>query len=250
MIRLDQVQKNYSSSQQIGPLTFDIPDFGLTSIIGPNGAGKSTLLMMMGRLLDKDGGQIYYADQDMDLMASNDLAKQVAILQQENHIVSRVTVRQLVAFGRFPHSQGRLTCVDEAIISKYLEFFDLVDLQDAYLDHLSGGQRQRAYVAMVLCQETPYILLDEPLNNLDITHSVQMMDHLKTACKELDRTIIVVLHDINFAAKYSDHICVMKNGQVQAFGPTASIMDEALLSEIFCLDISILDGPDGMIAYF
>ena len=160
MIQLEQVQKSYADDVRIGPITLDIPKAGFTSLIGPNGAGKSTTLMMIGRLLELDEGQIQVAGMDVSSTKSKDLAKIVTILRQENHFVTRLTVRQLAGFGRFPYSKGRLTQEDERIISKYIDFLDLTELEHRYLDELSGGQRQRAYVAMVLCQETEYVLLD------------------------------------------------------------------------------------------
>ena len=180
MIKINNAKKTYDDVA-IGPLNIQIPKAGITSLIGPNGAGKSTTLLMIGRLLNMDDGQIEVAGMDVTRSKSADLAKVLTILRQENHFVTRLTVRQLVGFGRFPYSSGRLTEEDEAIISKYIDFLELTDLENRYLDELSGGQRQRAYVAMVLCQETEYVLLDEPLNNLDVARSVQMMEHLKHA---------------------------------------------------------------------
>ena len=214
-------------------MDIEIPKAGFTSLIGPNGAGKSTTLLMIGRLLDMDEGQIQVANMDVSESKSKDLAKVLTILRQENHFVTRLTVRQLVGFGRFPYSKGRLTKEDEVIISKYIDFLDLTSLENRYLDELSGGQRQRAYVAMVLCQETEYVLLDEPLNNLDVARSVQMMEHLRRATNEFGRTILTVMHDINFAAKYSDKICAMKDGQIAAFGTVEEVMDSTLLTDIF-----------------
>ena len=213
-------------------MDIEIPKAGFTSLIGPNGAGKSTTLLMIGRLLDMDEGQIQVANMDVSESKSKDLAKVLTILRQENHFVTRLTVRQLVGFGRFPYSKGRLTKEDEVIISKYIDFLDLTSLENRYLDELSGGQRQRAYVAMVLCQETEYVLLDEPLNNLDVARSVQMMEHLRRATNEFGRTILTVMHDINFAAKYSDKICAMKDGQIAAFGTVEEVMDSTLLTDI------------------
>src|SRR5690606_26655227 len=158
-----------------------IPAGGVTAMVGPNGAGKSTLLTMVGRLLGMDAGTIEIAGFDVVSTRSKDLAKIVSILRQENHFVTRLTVRQLVGFGRFPHPGGRLTAVDEERISESIDFLGLQGLEKRYLDELSGGQRQRAYVAMVLAQDTDYVLLDEPLNNLDMRHSVQMMQHLRRA---------------------------------------------------------------------
>lgn len=249
MIIIDNAKKSYDEVE-IGPLNIQIPKAGLTSLIGPNGAGKSTTLLMIGRLLDMDHGHIKVANMDVTNSKSEDLAKILTILRQENHFVTRLTVRQLVGFGRFPYSKGRLTKEDEQIISKYIDFLDLTDLENRYLDELSGGQRQRAYVAMVLCQETEYVLLDEPLNNLDVARSVQMMEHLKHAANEFGRTIVIVMHDINFAAKYSDQICAMKNGHIAAFGSVDEIMDSKTLTDIFETKIEIIEGPYGPIAVY
>ena len=250
MINILNAKKQYSDEVKIGPLNIQIPKAGFTSLIGPNGAGKSTMLLMIGRLLNMDGGQIKVANMDVSEGKSEELAKILTILRQENHFVTRLTVRQLVGFGRFPYSKGRLTREDENIISKYIDFLNLDELENRYLDELSGGQRQRAYVAMVLCQETKYVLLDEPLNNLDVARSVQMMEHLKYAANEFGRTILTVLHDINFAAKYSDRICAMKNGQIAAFGTVKNIMTEELLTDIFETKIEIMKGPYGPIAVY
>ena len=249
MITISKAKKTYDKVE-IGPLTIEIPKAGLTSLIGPNGAGKSTMLLMIGRLLDMDEGHINVAGMDVSGTKSESLAKILTILRQENHFVTRLTVRQLVGFGRFPHSKGRLSRKDEAIISKYIDFLDLTGLENRYLDELSGGQRQRAYVAMVLTQETEYVLLDEPLNNLDVARSVQMMRHVKHAANEFGRTIVTVMHDINFAAKYSDRICAMKDGKIAAFGPVEEIMNGKVLTEIFDTKIEVVDGPYGPIAIF
>ena len=249
MITISNAKKSYDSVE-IGPLNIQIPKAGLTALIGPNGAGKSTALLMIGRLLSMEEGQIKVADMDVTSARSEDLAKVLTILRQENHFITRLTIRQLVGFGRFPYSKGRLTGRDEEIISRYIDFLDLRELENRYLDELSGGQRQRAYVAMVLCQETEYVLLDEPLNNLDVARSVQMMEHLRHAAKEFGRTILAVLHDINFAAKYSDRIFAMKDGAIAAFGTVGEIMDAKVLSEIFETRIDIIDGPHGPLAVY
>lgn len=249
MIKITNAKKTYDKVE-IGPLNIEIPKAGVTSLIGPNGAGKSTTLLMIGRILNMDEGSIEVANMDVTKTKSEDLAKILTILQQENHFVTRLTIRQLVGFGRFPYSKGRLTQDDEAIISKYIDFLELTDLENRYLDELSGGQRQRAYVAMVLCQETEYVLLDEPLNNLDVARSVQMMQHLRHAASEFNRTILVVMHDINFAAKYSDRICAMKDGQIIAFGEVEEIMQPDILTSIFETKIEVIEGPYGPIAIY
>lgn len=250
MIELTEARKAYSNEVTIGPVSLQIPRGGITALVGPNGAGKSTLLTMMGRLLGIDEGSIEIAGYDVTSTASKDLAKIVSVLRQENHFITRLTIRQLVSFGRFPYSKGRLTSVDEEVISQAIDFVDLSGLENRYLDQLSGGQRQRAYVAMVLAQDTEYLLLDEPLNNLDMKHSVQMMKHLARAATELGRTIVIVIHDINFAGRYADHICAVKDGVVVEFGTPSQIMTDEVLTGVFDTPVTVIEGPDGPIAVY
>ena len=250
MISLQEVTKNYTSEVVIGPVDLAIPAGGITALVGPNGAGKSTMLTMVGRLLGMDAGTIEVGGLDVAKTPSKDLAKVVSILRQENHFATRLTVRQLVGFGRFPYSKGRLTQEDEDIVSRSIDFLGMTELEGRYLDELSGGQRQRAYVAMVLAQDTDYVLLDEPLNNLDMQHSVQMMKHLKDAATQLGRTFVVVLHDINFAAHYADRICAMKDGAIYAVGSPEEIMRGEVLSDIFNTEVEVIEGPNGLIASY
>jgi len=250
VITLNSVSKKYSSTVSIGPVSLEIPTGGITALVGPNGAGKSTMLTMVGRLLGIDQGSIEVSGYDVSKTSSKDLAKIVSILRQENHFVTRLTVRQLVGFGRYPHSKGRLTQADEEIISRSIDFLDLGELEGRYLDELSGGQRQRAYVAMVLAQDTDTVLLDEPLNNLDMKHSVVMMQHLQRAARELNRTIVIVLHDINFAGHYADYICAMKQGKVVHFGTPTQIMQDEILSEVFETPVNVVPGPNGPLAVY
>ena len=250
MITLSSVLRRYTSEVAIGPVDLEIQHGGITALVGPNGAGKSTLLTMIGRLMGMDAGTITVAGLDVTKTPSKELAKTISILRQENHFVTRLTVRQLVGFGRFPHSNGRLTVEDERIISRSIDFLNLEELESRFLDELSGGQRQRAYVAMVLAQDTEYVLLDEPLNNLDMQHSVQMMKHLRRAARELGKTIVIVLHDINFAGHYADHICALKKGEVVALGTPEEIMVPETLSAIFNTPIDVIDGPRGPLACY
>ncbi len=250
MITLKSVSKKYSDTVSIGPVTLEIPTGGITALVGPNGAGKSTMLTMVGRLLGIDEGSIEVSGYDVTKTNSKDLAKIVSILRQENHFVTRLTVRQLVGFGRYPHSKGRLNQVDEEIISRSIDFLDLGELESRYLDELSGGQRQRAYVAMVLAQDTDTVLLDEPLNNLDMKHSVVMMQHLQRAARELNRTIVIVLHDINFAGHYADYICAMKKGKVVEFGTPDEIMCDEVLTKVFETPVNVIPGPNGPLAVY
>lgn len=245
MIQVHGALKSYSTETTIGPVDLEIPGGGITALVGPNGAGKSTLLTMIARLLGMDAGTIEVGGLDVTTTRSKDLAKVLSVLRQENHFVMRLTVRQLVGFGRFPHSGGRLTPADVEIIERAISFLHLEPIADRFIDELSGGQRQRAYVAMVLAQDTRYVLLDEPLNNLDMAHSVQMMQHLKRAATELGRTIVIVVHDINFAATYADTIIAMKNGAVAAVGTPEEIIRSEVLSRIFETPVEIIEGPKG-----
>ena len=170
-------------------VTVDIQPRKITSFIGPNGAGKSTLLSMVSRLLDADTGEVLIDKSDVKKMKSNEFAKKVSILKQSNYMNVRLTIRELVSFGRFPYSKGRLTQEDERIVEQSIEYMHLTDMQDNYLDELSGGQRQRAFIAMVIAQDTEYILLDEPLNNLDMKHSVQIMKILRRLLMSLEKQL-------------------------------------------------------------
>ncbi len=250
MIRLSNVSKRYSSDVEIGPISLEIPAGGIIALVGPNGAGKSTVLTMIGRLLAPDGGTIEVGGLDVHATPSKQVAKTVSILRQENHFVTRLTVRQLVGFGRYPYSGGRLTQHDEDKISEAIDFLDLTELEQRFLDQLSGGQRQRAYVAMVLAQDTEYLLLDEPLNNLDAQHSVQMMQRLRRAADELGRTIVIVLHDINFAAAYSDHIIAMEDGRLAVHGTPDEIIRDDVLTRVFHTPVTVVDGPTGKFAVY
>lgn len=250
MIELDQVTKRYSKDVVIGPVSLELPAGGIIALVGPNGAGKSTLLTIMGRLMEPTSGTIKIGGLDVNKAPSRDVARTVAILRQENHFVTRLTVRQLVGFGRYPHSRGRLTEADEDAISQAIDFLDMTDLEQRFLDQLSGGQRQRAYVAMVLAQDTDYLLLDEPLNNLDAQHSVSMMTQLRRAADELGRTIVIVLHDINFAAAYSDYIVAMDEGEIAVAGTPKQIIRDDILTRVFRTPVSVVDGPTGKFAVY
>ncbi|MDO5722148.1 MAG: ATP-binding cassette domain-containing protein [Actinomycetaceae bacterium] len=250
MIEVSNVKKVYSDQVTIGEVTVTFPQGGITALVGPNGAGKSTLLTMIGRLMRMDEGTIQVANFDVSSAKSADLAKVVSILRQENHFVSRLRVRDLVGFGRFPYSRGRLTQEDHDIVARSIGFLGLEPIAERFLDELSGGQRQRAYVAMILAQDTDYILLDEPLNNLDMAHAVQIMRHLRRIAAELGKTIVVVLHDLNFASCYADRICAMKDGKVFAFGRPREIMSSPMLTQIFDTEVEVMETERGLIATY
>lgn len=241
MIEIRNVVKKYGDLKVVDCVSTEIKKGKITSIIGPNGAGKSTLLSIISRLLDKDDGDILIDGKDLEQWNSTELAKKISILKQSNFINIRLTIRELVEFGRFPYSQGKLTKDDLKYIDEAIEYLNLEDIQGKYLDQLSGGQRQRAYLAMVIAQDTEYILLDEPLNNLDMKHSVEIMKILRKLVDDLGKTIAIVIHDINFASCYSDYIIALKDGKLVEDGKTENIIDKTPLKNIYDMDFTVQD---------
>jgi iron complex transport system ATP-binding protein len=251
VIRVEQIAKRYGDVTVLDDLDLAIPNGRLTAIIGANGAGKSTLLSIMSRLLPADSGRVFVDDLDLSRTRSALVATRLAVLRQDTTMTARLTVRELVSFGRFPHSRGHLTPDDHRIVSDALGFFELEELEHRYLDQLSGGQRQRAFVAMVLAQDAPYVLLDEPLNNLDMRHAARMMRHLRALVDERGKTVVLVIHDINFAAAHADHIVALKQGVVVAAGPPAHVMTEPRLEDIYDFPIAVhtIEGVPYAIYY-
>lgn len=239
MIETRALVKRHGSTTVLHGVTVQIPEKKFTAIIGPNGAGKSTLLSLVSRLMPMSDGSAAVAGLDVATTASDALARVMAILRQDNQSTLRLTVRDLVGFGRFPHSKGRMTAEDLRHVDEALEYLHLQELADRFLDELSGGQRQRAYIAMVLCQDTPYILLDEPLNNLDMAHAVTMMKLLRRMVDERGKTVVVVLHDINFASCYADHIVAMKDGQVAYIGAPTTVVQDDVLSRLYGIPVTV-----------
>lgn len=241
MIDLAGVNKAYQGKSVVDNINLTIQEQQLTAFIGPNGAGKSTLLSLVSRLVPKDTGEIYLDHNEVRTWKSNELAKKLAILRQSNELNLQITVRELVEFGRFPYTKGRLTQEDHQLVEEALKHLGLTKLTDQFVHTLSGGQLQRAYIAMVLAQDTDYILLDEPLNNLDMNFAVQIIQILKKLVTELGKTVVIVLHDINFAASYADEIVAMKEGQLFTQGKTNEIIQKAVLDELYEMDIRICE---------
>lgn len=239
MIEVRNVSKRYSETLVVDDVSLDLPRGGVTAIIGPNGAGKSTLLSMISRLLPMSAGSVTVDGLDVSKTASDELAKRLSILRQDNHIAARLTVRDLVSFGRYPHSRGRLTVTDKQHIDQAINYLNLEPLAGRFIDEISGGQRQRAYVAMVLAQDTDFVLLDEPLNNLDMKHAVEMMQLIRRAASETGRTIVLVLHDINFASCYADHIVVMRDGSVAYQGKPYEVVTPEIMRDVYEIDIKV-----------
>ena len=238
---VEKLIKKYDGKTVVDSVSFEIPKGKVISLIGPNGAGKSTVMGIISRLIARDSGLVSFDGKDIGKWKSKELSKRLAILTQTNNIQMKLTVRELVTFGRFPYSGNHLTKEDEAIVDQALEYMELEEFEDRFIDELSGGQRQRAYIAMVIAQDTEYVLLDEPTNNLDIYHAANMMKIVRRLCDELGKTVILVLHEINYAAFYSDYICAFKDGKIAKFGTVEEVITKENLSEIYQVDFEILN---------
>ena len=240
-MKVKDLTKQYDGKTVVDSVSFEIPRGKVISMIGPNGAGKSTVLNIISRLIARDSGLVDFEGKDIGKWKSKELSKRLAILTQSNNVQMKLTVRELVAFGRFPYSGGRLTQEDQEIVDRAVSYMELEEFQDRFIDELSGGQRQRAFIAMVIAQDTEYILLDEPTNNLDIYHATNMMKIVRRLCNELGKTVILVLHEINYAAFYSDYICAFMDGKIAKFGTVEEVMTKETLSQIYQVDFEILE---------
>ena len=240
MINVRNVSHKIGHNLILDNINLTIDNGGITALIGANGAGKSTLLSLIARLQPIQQGDIYLNDLDISKSPSRTIAQHLAILTQDNAIHSRITVSDLLMFGRYPHHQGRIQDEDKEMVEDALVRFELIELKDRFLSELSGGQRQRALIAMTFCQQTSHILLDEPLNNLDMFHARELMRLLRKLTDELKLTTVMVVHDINMAAAYADTVVAMKEGKIAMIGSPEQIITEPHLKEVFNLDAQVL----------
>ena len=231
--------KSYGAKQVVEDVSFELPKGKVISLIGPNGAGKSTVLNMITRLVAQDSGEVHLEGKQLKQWQSKELAKKIAILTQSNNIAMKLTVKELVAFGRFPYSGSHLTEEDHKMVDMAIDYMELGEFTDRFIDELSGGQLQRAYIAMVIAQDTEYVFLDEPTNNLDIYHSSNMMKLVRKLCDELGKTVILVLHEINFASAYSDYIGAFKDGKLYKFDKVSEVMTKENLKALYGVDFDI-----------
>jgi iron-siderophore transport system ATP-binding protein len=251
MITIDSLTKSYDTSRVVDHVSLSLPGSGVTSIIGPNGAGKSTLLSLVSRVLGPDAGSVVADDMDVFATPGREVAKTLSVLRQEHHTQARISVRELVEFGRFPYSRGRLTEACRAAVSEAIAYCNLEALEHRSIHELSGGQRQRAHIAMVLAQDTRYVLLDEPLNNLDMVHATALMQLLRRLADERDKSIVTVLHDVNYASVYSDRIVAMRDGAVVRDGTPAEVITSDALEAVYGMPFTVHElGGDRIAAYF
>ena len=238
-MKIKSLNKFYGDKQVVKEVNFKLPRGKVISLIGPNGAGKSTVLNIITRLIAQDSGDVFFEEKELKQWKSKELAKKLAILTQQNNITMKLTVKELVSFGRFPYSGSNLTKEDHDMVDMAIDYMEMQEFSNRFIDELSGGQLQRAYIAMVIAQDTDFIFLDEPTNNLDIYHSSNMMKLVRKLSEELGKTVILVLHEINFASVYSDYIGAFKDGELFKFGEVKDVMTKENLKSLYNVDFDI-----------
>jgi iron complex transport system ATP-binding protein len=235
----------YDENIVIDELSVDLPTGKMTAIVGANGSGKSTLLKTFARILSPVAGCAYLDAKVIHATPTRELARRMSILSQNANAPEALTVYELTSFGRYPYRQWlRGANHDDATMIEWaLDVVGLADLQDRPVASLSGGQQQRAWIAMTLAQGAPYMLLDEPTNHLDTCHRLEVMELLARLNRQEGKTVVMVLHDLNLAARYADHMLAVKGGRVVAAGTPAHVMTESHLHEVFGISARILSDP-------
>ncbi|MDO4441509.1 MAG: ATP-binding cassette domain-containing protein [Moraxella sp.] len=239
MIQVNNVSHHIGKLNILKDISFTLPTGQIIALIGANGAGKSTLFTLMSRMNPLQSGLIRFDGNDINATSDADMAKVVAMLAQDNHIQGRLRVRELLMFGRYPYHQGRPTQADKDKVDEMIKTFELEPLADRFLSDLSGGQRQRVLIAMVVCQDTPYLLLDEPLNNLDMYHAGRLMRQMRKLANA-GKTVVIVLHDINQASQFADTVVMMKSGEVVSVGTPADVLTADNMKTLYGVDVTVL----------
>lgn len=244
-IKTQNLDIAYDETLIVKSLDMSIPHGKITSIIGPNGCGKSTVLKAVGRILKPKTGLVYLSGEDIKKLSTKDIAKKMAILPQTPTAPSGLTVSELVAYGRFPHQRGfgKLTPEDKKIVQWALSVTKLTEFEHREVDTLSGGQRQRVWIAMALAQQTDLILLDEPTTYLDLAHQLEVLELLYALNRNQGVTIVMVLHDLNLAARFSDYMIAIRSGKIIKHGNPEEVMMPKVLKEAFSIDAEIVHEP-------
>ncbi|MGP3775872.1 ABC transporter ATP-binding protein [Streptomyces sp. SDT5-1] len=235
----------YEDRTVVDGLDLEIPDGKVTVVVGPNACGKSTLLRALGRLLKPKSGSVLLDGAELARIPGRDIARAIGVLPQSPTPPDGITVADLVARGRQPHQKWwqQWSEADEHAVTQALEHTNTTALADRPVDELSGGQRQRVWIAMALAQETELLLLDEPTTYLDIAHQVEVLDLVRRLNHERGRTVVAVLHDLNQAARYADHLVAMRDGRIVAQGPPSDVITADLVHTVFGLHSVVVPDP-------
>jgi iron complex transport system ATP-binding protein len=244
-LRADHLSLGYDDTAVVTDLSVELLDGGITAIVGPNACGKSTLLRGLARLLKPSAGQVILDGRDIGGMHTKEVARRLGLLPQTSIAPDGISVADLVSRGRFPHQKvfRQWSSGDAAAVAEAMRSVGVTALAGRLVDELSGGQRQRVWVAVVLAQQTPLILLDEPTTFLDIAHQVELLDLFAMLNREQNRTIVAVLHDLGHACRYADQIIVMKSGRIVAQGDPRTTITESLIAEVYGLECQIIEDP-------
>ncbi|PWQ95172.1 Fe(3+) dicitrate ABC transporter ATP-binding protein FecE [Leucothrix arctica] len=243
-ISTDALTVGYHGTAIVQSVKLTVPHGKITALLGPNGCGKSTLLKAFANILKPMSGDVYWENQPLQELSAKHLSTQLALLPQTQPIPEGIKVKDLVAYGRSPHTGfwGNLSTTDLAIVQSMMVQTNVDELADKLVSELSGGQRQRVWLAMILAQETPYLLLDEPTTYMDINHQVELM-HTLRALNNQGKTVVTVLHDINQAARYCDHLIVMKAGVLICQGTPSEVLTTEMLQAVFDLKAQVHKDP-------
>ncbi|MGM1060928.1 ABC transporter ATP-binding protein [Saccharothrix sp. Mg75] len=235
----------YGERSVVSGLDLDVVAGSVTAVIGPNGCGKSTLLRALGRLLPARGGAVLLDGERIDRTPTREVAKALAVLPQSPQAPEGLTVADLVARGRHPHQSWyrQWSAADEEAVGEALRMTGMADLATRTVDELSGGQRQRAWISMALAQGTELLLLDEPTTYLDLAHQIDVLDLVQRLHVEFGRTVVMVLHDLNLAARYAERLVAMKDGRIVVAGTPDEVLTEATLLEVFGLEARVVVDP-------
>ncbi len=244
-LRAEGVRLGYDGRTVVDGLTLDLPAGKITAIVGPNACGKSTLLKGLARLLPLEAGRVLLGGADVAHLPRRELAKALGVLPQSSIAPDGIRVAELVARGRFPHQGwfGRHSSADDAVVARALEATGTAALADRPVAELSGGQRQRVWIAMVLAQETGIVLLDEPTTFLDVAHQVDLLDLLSALNETQGTTVVMVLHELNLAARYADHLVVMRDGAVVTQGEPSQVLTAEAVRAAFGLEARVVPDP-------
>ncbi|SHE98424.1 ABC transporter ATP-binding protein [Clostridium fallax] len=247
MLKINDFKIGYNDKVIVKDFSLHIKKGELLTIIGPNGSGKSTVLKAVGRLLKPMDGTVYLDGKLLWQMNNKDIAKEMACLSQHNSAPKDMTIRKIVSFGRNPHKTWfeSLNKEDEEIVSWAIEKTNLKAMENEKIANISGGERQRAWIAMALAQKPKVLLLDEPTTYLDINNQIEILELVKELNDKLNLTVVMVLHDLNQAAKYSNKVLVLKDGKIEAQGKPEEILDKELIRKVYNVDMDILKNQFG-----